>query len=222
MLIRPDRSGPPRAVASARAIAGVGLAGDVHADALSPRQLLLAGSPAYAAHALDAGALSENLLLDMDTASLTSGALLQIGAEAVLWLSFQCEPCGQLNLGDPGLAKRIGHSRGMLARVLRDGVIRPGDGVSHLHPTLPGWSNNWRARVVQVLAALPAEMVIDYKQLARLAGVAPGYCRVFPRVARELGLAHRVVATHSPAEQPRWQGWELFDVAAFDPAPGRV
>jgi len=202
-----------RSVSEAIACACAGLAGDMHADPLSPRQILLAGAPAYARHGLDPRALDENLLLDIDTAALPSGALLQVGPQAVLWLSFQCEPCGHLDGRQRGLARRIGKDRGMLARVLTGGTITVGDTVALLDAA-PPWSaptvDDWRRRVARVLDAVPDGFVVDYRQLARLAGVAPGYCRVFPRIARELGLAHKAVAASAPSERPRWAGGGYF------------
>lgn len=202
---------PPGAVDRLQALAGLGLKGDIHQDRLSPRHLLLAGAPAYARHQLAPNALRENLLLDIDSAGLRSGQLLQIGSQAVIWLSFHCEPCGLLDLHQAGLSGRIGGSRGMLARVISDGLIMPGDMVTRLERSLPAWSDDWRERVSYILARIPDDMVLEYKQLARLAGVALTYCRVFPKLARTLGLAHKVVSMTSDSEKMRWQGQELFE-----------
>ena len=203
----------PAAVAQVAARAGLGLDDDVQADPLSPRQLLVAGTPAYDRLGLAPNALRENLLLDIDidSAELASGQLLAVGAEAVLWLTFACEPCGRLNLRQPQLSRTIGAQRGMLARVLRSGTIAAGDPVHLLPATLPPWSNDWRTRVEAVLARVPADMVVEYRQLAKLAGVALTYCRVFPRVARALGLAHKAVPLKSSNPLPRWDGAGLFD-----------
>lgn len=192
------------------ALAGQGLAGDRHADPLSPRQLLLAGAPAYASHGLPARALGENLLLDFDTAALRSGTVLQIGAEALLWLTFQCEACGHLGSKAPGLARRIGLQRGMLARVLRGGTIQRGDRVTALPGKLPAWSDDWRQRAVAALAAVPDGMVVEYRQLARLIGVQSSYCRALPKLARAAGLAGKAVTLQDRSAAPRWQGHELF------------
>lgn len=215
LSIRAAHTEAPRFVAGALALASMGLEGDRHADPLSPRQLLLAGVEAYSRHALGHHALRENLLLDVDTSTLLSGSLLQIGPGAVLWLTFQCEPCGQIEIDaqQPGLFKRIGARRGMLARVLRGGEIKPGDSIVRLDRSLPPWPDDWRERLASILRCVPDGMVIEYKQLARLAGVQSSYCRVFPRMARELGLGHKAVATGSGPQLPRWEGRELFDVA---------
>jgi hypothetical protein len=210
--LRPSRAQAPQAVDRALAIAGTGLDGDVHADPLSPRQVLLACADVYARHALPAHALRENLLVDIDTCGLRSGTLLQVGAQARLWLTFQCEACARLNARQPGLSSRIGGHRGMLARVVCGGTIKPGDSIVQLNGSLPALSDDWRHRVANVLARVPDGMVIEYKQLARVSGVQLSYCRVFPRIARELGLSHKAVSMHSPSTSRRWQGHQLFAV----------
>jgi hypothetical protein len=189
------------------ALAGLGLSGDIHADARSPRQVLLAGAPAYEALALPPGVLRENLLLDIDTAGLVSGAILQIG-DARLRLSFQCEACGSLDKHVPGLARAIGKRRGMLARVLADGEIRIGDAVTVLDESLPALPEDWRERVAKVLEAVPAGRVIGYADLAHVAGIQSSYCRAFPRVLNKLGPAYlkKAAAARADVALPRWDG----------------
>lgn len=199
--------------ASQAAVDGTGLPGDMHASALSPRQLLLASSAAYDDYALAPHALRENLLVDFETAQLTSGTVLQVGAEVLLRLMFQCEACGRLDLARPGLSQEIGKRRGMLARVISGGVMHQGDPVRDLGTLLPIWSDDWRERLVQVLDAVPAGAVIEYKHLARLAGVQSTYCRAFPRVIANLGTqyAGKAIASASASPRTRWQGEGLFD-----------
>lgn len=214
LMVRPGLRDAPCAVSSVDAIAGLGLAGDAHADPLSPRQVLLAGAPAYARHGLPAHTLRENLLLDIDTAALFSGMLLRVGPHAVLRLMFACEACGYLDARQPGVAAAIGRARGMLARVVRGGTIGAGDPVALLPKTLAAWDDDWRVRVAAVLTRVPQGMVVDYRQLAQLAGVQPVYCRTFPRLARSLGLGHAAVPVAGRRDLPRWQGDGLFDEAA--------
>jgi hypothetical protein len=201
----------PDPVLQAHAATGHGLTGDVQGNALSPRQLLVAGTPAYDRLALPANALRENLLLDIDSATLRSGQLLAVGPEAILQLTFACEPCGRLNLRQDRLSGAIGAQRGMLARVLQGGVVATGDPVHLLAATRAAWPDDWRARVEAVLMRVPADAVVEYRQLALLAGVALTYCRVFPRVARALGLAHKALPLRSACPLPRWDGAGLFD-----------
>lgn len=218
LALRPSLAAPPARVGHVRAIACLGLEGDVHADPLSPRQMLLAGTEAYDAFALPAHTLRENLLVDVDTSRLVSGAVLQVGDDVLLRLMFQCEACGHLDAHRPGLSTRIGTRRGMLARVLRGGDIYPGDPIRAVGRSLPAWSDDWRERIVHVLDTLPPASVITYKRLAQLAGVASTYCRAFPGMIARLGprYAGKAVPTQSDVALPRWEGHGLFDPAPAD------
>jgi hypothetical protein len=220
IALRPGAREEPRAMQAALAEAGIGLAGDAHADPLSPRQVLLAGTPAYARHGLAPHTLRENLLLDADTSHFTSGALLRVGPQALLRLTFACEACGYLDAHAPGLSARIGRERGMLARVVRGGAIAVDDPVTAL-PVEPGadgphWSDDWRERVAAVLARVPPGMVVEYRQLARLAGVQAVYCRAFPALARRLGFGHAAVSMAGQPDRPRWQGHGVSGMPAVD------
>ena len=213
LALRPRRGAAPQAVPSADAIAGSGLAHDVHADPLSPRQVLLAGADVYADLALPTFALRENLLLDLDTSQLSSGAVLQVGSDVRLRLMFQCEACGQLDVHRPGLARAVGPRRGILARVLAGGTMQVGDPVRDLGPLLPAWPDDWKGRVLRVLEAVPPGTVVTYAQLARLAGIQASYCRAMPGMLRRLGPAYvdKVVAQGAQPCLPRWMGEGLFD-----------
>lgn len=220
IAVRPACGPGPRALTEAEAVAGLGLRGDVHADPRSPRQLLLAGAAVYDDLALPAHALRENLLLDLDTALPGSGTILQIGPDVRLRLMFQCEACGQLDLGRPGLARAVGDRRGMLARVVAGGALRVGDPVRDLGRLAPPWSDDWRERVRQVLDALPAGAVLEYRQLARLAGIQSSYCRAFPRALARLGPSYpaRAVPARSTCTAPRWDGAGLHDAGLSRPS----
>ena len=196
----------------ARLIDGAGLDNDVHADPLSPRQLLLASAQAYDTFSLPPHALRENLLVDFDTSTLVSGAVLRIGGAVRLRLMFQCEACGQLDTQQSGLARKLGMRRGMLARVVAGGLIQRGDRVQDMGMLEESWSDDWRERIAKVLDALPPGAVIEYKHLARLAGVQPSYCRAFPRVIKNLGahFADKAISSQSLSTLPRWQGQGLF------------
>jgi hypothetical protein len=215
LALRPAGTRASLAVDSVHALAGHGLAGDKHADPFSPRQLLLAGSDAYRDLSLPAHALGENLQLDVDTARLASGAVLRIGGEALLRLMFQCEPCGTLDGFQAGLSGRIGARRGMLARVLAGGTIRPGDRILDTGCLLPAWSDDWRERVAQVLNAVPDGMVLTYARLALLAGVQSSYCRAFPRLLKSLGHADKALSAQAAQGLHCWDGAGLFDDGGY-------
>jgi hypothetical protein len=210
LAVRAPGARAPAAVDSVRALEGRGLAGDKHADALSPRQVLLASAAAYADLSLPAHALGENLLVDLDTAALASGTVLRIGDAVLLRVMFQCEACGHLDACQAGVSARIGGRRGILARVLAGGTIRPGDRIADLGRKLPAWDDDWRARVAQVLRAVPSGMIVTYAQLARLAGVQSTYCRAFPRLVKSQGFADKAVSAQAAAGLRCWDGAGLF------------
>lgn len=213
LAARMSTAAAPASFESLRLLAGAGIAGEVHAVPHSPRQLLLASSSAYQDFGLPPQALGENLLFDTDTACLGSGTVLQIGDAVRLRMMFQCEACGQLDAVQPRLATRIGDRRGMLARVLAGGVIRVGDAVRDLGVLEQPWPDDWRERVRRVLDAVPEGHVVEYRVLARLAGIQSTYCRAFPRLLARLGpyYAATAVTAQSPAILPRWQGEGIFE-----------
>lgn len=213
LSLRPAASPAPVAVDSMRLLTGIGIDGDRHADALSPRQLLLAGADAYAAFDLAPHALRENLLFEADVSILASGTVLRIGERALVRVMFTCEACGQLDRHGARLAARIGAQRGMLARVLRGGEIQTGDPVHDLGVLLDPWPDDWRGRLVRVLDAAPADSVVTYAHLAHLAGIQTSYCRAFPRLLKNLGprYAARAVTARADPAAPRWDGAGLFD-----------
>jgi hypothetical protein len=206
------------------AIAGLGLAGSRHAAAQSPRQVLIVGDDAYRRFDLPDGVLGENLRVPGSIADWQAGERVQVGDEVLLWLTFACEPCGRLDRHRSGLSRLIGRHRGMLARVLRGGVMSGADPVlrigmaTPLRPAL--FDDDWRARVCGVARAVPEGRWIGYAQLATMAGVARTYCRAFPRLLAGLPpeVAARIRSAAQALPDAPWDGAGLFDI---DPTPQR-
>jgi len=126
-------SGQPMCrVETARALEQRGLEGDRHAARRKggKRQVLLLESRAHTELGLAPGALKENVVVDgLPLESLPVGQRLRLGAEVVLELTGECEPCRKLNALRPGLMKEAKGRRGQLARVLVGGRVKEGDGV---------------------------------------------------------------------------------------------
>ena len=208
--LRPDKSAPPRLQRSVEAIARLGLRGDCHADALSPRQVLLVGEEIYRRLELPPATLRETFKLDCDPSAWSSGSTIALGPEVLLRVMFRCEPCAKLNAHQPGLLHAVREERGILARVLRGGVVRPGDRAVISPPTLPSWADDWQTRLCEVAHRVPASRVVEFRQLARLIGVPTAFCRVFPRVLKTIGVHHAISASDATS-LPRWSGEALFD-----------
>jgi MOSC domain-containing protein YiiM len=81
---------------------------------------------------LQPGILFENITTDgLDVNGLPIWQQLQIG-EARIEVTMVCTPCDQMERIRPGLRKELWGRRGMLCRVMKGGVIRPGDSIEKL------------------------------------------------------------------------------------------
>ena len=86
--LKPQRGAPMKAREHLTLVEQEGIAGDAHAGALSPRQLLLASSPIMSSLGLEPGALAENIVLELDATHgeswwpPPSGSVVRIGGAA--------------------------------------------------------------------------------------------------------------------------------------------
>ena len=116
-----------RQVASAEALAGLGLQGDLHALRESIRQILLIEQETLDQLNLPPGIVKENVTTQgISLISLAFGQTVQIG-KALLEITRPCTPCSRLEEIRLGLSESIRGRRGMLARVVQGGTIRVGD-----------------------------------------------------------------------------------------------
>ncbi len=124
-----EKNQPVLPVATAHAIENLGLQGDRHAKPDSKRQVLLIEAETLEKLELHVGDVRENITTrGIDLMKLPAGTQLAVG-EAILQLTLECEPCKMMDDLRPGLREILQGQRGMLARVLRGGVIRVGDAI---------------------------------------------------------------------------------------------
>ncbi|WP_239576344.1 MOSC domain-containing protein [Archangium primigenium] len=119
-------------VPEAEAVEGRGFVGDRHGKKKphGKRQLLLLDEASHGALGMTAGELKENVVLaGVPLEALPAGQRLALGAEVVVEITEPCVPCSKLERIRPGLLKDSWGQRGQLARVLRGGLVREGDGV---------------------------------------------------------------------------------------------
>jgi len=181
---RPDRQLPPIVSRQIFLRSGIGIDGDCHASALSPRQVLIVSTGAYKYCKVPKASLRENILLRVDNLSLTSGTAVRIGPDAIVRITFECEPCGRLNRIRPALSKDVRGKRGYLGRVIRSGLVKPGDSCTVLEKAFQPIPDSWQERVIGIVRMIPPDCVISYGSLAHLAGVPRSFCRTFPRLLR--------------------------------------
>ena len=131
-LFRAPKSGwPMEELAGVSAIQELGFEGCVHARP-GRRQVLLVDRETLDALELSPGMIRENITTEgLNVNGLKEGESLHIG-EVQLEVTMACTPCGQMDDLRPGLRREIRGRRGMLCRVVKGGVIRPGDGIEKL------------------------------------------------------------------------------------------
>lgn len=145
-------------------IAGVGVAGDVHAGAQVRHRSRVAADPtqpnlrqvhlihaelfddlASAGFEVKPGDLGENITTaGIDLLGLPVGAVLSVGDDAILAVTGLRNPCGQIDNFQAGLLAQVRRPSddgpteklsGVMAVVVRGGVIRVGDTISVGLPT---------------------------------------------------------------------------------------
>jgi len=111
----------------ARAILGRGFANCAHAQPGGKRQVLLMDIETLDLLGVAPGAVKENITIrGLKLMELQRGQVLRVG-EALLEVTLPCEPCGRMDDIRRGLQQELRGRRGMLCRVVQEGVIRRGD-----------------------------------------------------------------------------------------------
>jgi MOSC domain-containing protein YiiM len=115
---------------SLRAIADLGLEGDLHARQGNARQVLFMDEETLAAFGLSAGSVRENITTrGIELKTLAPGMRLRASG-AVFEITQPCSPCDLIEDIRPGLRAAMEGQRGVLARVVEGGELRVGDGIS--------------------------------------------------------------------------------------------
>lgn len=175
-----------------------GIAQDINANKISPRQVLLVDLRSLKSFGLEAGKFRENITVDdFDLNSVTSGQVIRIGENVVLRVNFTCEVCGYITtLGVNKYPEPVLGQRGMLATVLKGGVIRTGDTVQlDTNLRFKEIPFRFRDRLLWVVNQIPSGKIVNYFTLLEAVGGSKSYLRAFPNIlsrAENLPI-HRVV-----------------------------
>ncbi len=177
--------------------AGEGIAGDIHANPFSPRQVLLVSQADLENLSIAPGKLSENIVISgANVEKFIPGSMLKFASGAAIRLTFYCEPCKRV----AHLVKSIDlldRHRGILGVVIADGVLISGDRFELQPNVFPVLSDVPYERFLDLLTQIPAGKVVTYKQVIVAIGVSPGYYRALPKYLQKAlkdGYpAHRVV-----------------------------
>src|SRR5258708_8044527 len=108
--------------------AGHGVVGDVNANPLSPRQLLVTRSEELMHFGIRPGDLRENIVVSgLDEEVFVPGTRLDVGAVSIR-LTFHCEPCKRISHLVRSL-KDVLNRRGLLGVAPTGGIVAIGDPV---------------------------------------------------------------------------------------------
>jgi MOSC domain-containing protein YiiM len=109
-----------------------GIPGDRHFAPESARQLLLIEAETLGRLGLLPGEVKENVTVQgVDLVGLAPGTRVSLGT-AEVEITDECHPCTRMDEIRPGLMLDLEGRRGMLAKVVRAGRVRPGDAVQVL------------------------------------------------------------------------------------------
>ncbi len=120
---------PMREVDEIRVVANKGFEGCIHGRAGSQRQVLLMESEVLETLGLRPGEVRENITtIGMNLRDLAIGERLRVGG-AELEVTGPCEPCSRMDEIRDGLQETLRGHRGVLCRVVRQGMLRRGDAI---------------------------------------------------------------------------------------------
>ncbi|MDC0035564.1 MOSC domain-containing protein [Chloroflexi bacterium] len=124
---------PMKEVKEAKFIAGQGMEGDRHLRTdghRSARQVLIMDQETLSSLDLEPGQVRENVTVKgLDFSSISAGDKVSLGADVILEITGDCEPCSRMDELRPGLKEEIDGKRGLLAFVENGGVALVGSEV---------------------------------------------------------------------------------------------
>ncbi|BAY66610.1 hypothetical protein NIES22_67540 (plasmid) [Calothrix brevissima NIES-22] len=159
---------------------GYGIEGDINANPISPRQILVVRYEDIRELAISPGELRENLVIaGVDSATFTPGALINFESGAAIRLTFHCEPCKHIAYLVDSL-KTIQAKRGILGVVINSGRIRVGNNFRIQAHKFPALSEQPYERFLDFIVKVPLGKVVTYKQIIAAIGVDNSYLRALP------------------------------------------
>ena len=121
---------------------------------------------------------------------------MQFGQNALITMTFLCEPCATLEKIQIGLSKQIKGHRGFLGIVVKDGLIRLNDEVSDTAYRLTAIPDDVKGRFREFVYRIPPGKVVKTPDLLMALGVSKAYYRAIPaflkKADKELPI-HRIV-----------------------------
>jgi alkylated DNA nucleotide flippase Atl1 len=177
---------------------GRGITGDVNADPISPRQVLIVQEQDLLDLSIQPGALRENIVIRSSDRSFKPGAILEFSNQVAIGLTLNCEPCKAVSHLVRSL-KDLDGKRGILGVVVVGGTLTVGDRFV-IHPdAFPALAEKPYDRFLDFLTRIPVGQVVTYREVITGIGVANGYFRALPKYLQKADHSgypsHRVLNT---------------------------
>jgi len=198
LFIKPRHGEPMTPSDSLTLVAGLGIADDINAHRLSPRQILVTVVSELDALLLAPGALRENLVIATDRPrDCQPGSALTSAGGVEIRLTMHCEPCKQLLPLVANLAGMIGR-RGILGVVVGGGQLRRGDALELIPGRYPPLADSVYQKFLDFVPTIPRGRVVRYSDVALAVGADNSFVRAIPGYIKRSVAAgvplHRIVS----------------------------
>ncbi|MFN6485417.1 MULTISPECIES: MGMT family protein [unclassified Nostoc] len=176
---------------------GYGIEGDINADPISPRQVLIIRYEDILDLSIQPGEFRENIVITgTELDNFIPGSLLTFKSGAAIRLTFYCEPCKRISYLVESL-KDIKGKRGILGVVIKSGKIEVGSNFQIQAHKFSALSENPYKRFLDFIIKIPSGKVVTYKQIIKGIGVDNSYLRAIPTYLKKTSVAdyplHRIL-----------------------------
>ncbi|MES2759474.1 MAG: MGMT family protein [Pseudomonadota bacterium] len=178
-------------------VEGLGIDDDIHANRLSPRQILVTLQSELNALSLAPGVLFENMVISMvDLRDFRPGTAIVTEGGVEIELTMFCEPCKRI-LPIVGDLRPMLNRRGILGRIVRGGKIHAGDALSVIPGKYAALAESPQQKFRDFVTTIPRGKVVRYLDVTIAMGVDASFRRALPgyirRNAAEQLPLHRIV-----------------------------
>lgn len=176
---------------------GHGIEGDINADPISPRQVLIVSYEDILDLSIKPGELRENIVVTgIEFDNFIPGSLLTFESGAAIRLTFHCEPCKRIVHLVESL-KSIKGKRGILGVVIKSGKIQVDSNFQVQANKFPALSENPYNRFLNFIIKIPTGKVVTYKEIIKGMGVDNSYLRAIPTYLKKTSATdypvHRIL-----------------------------
>ncbi|MBH8566640.1 MGMT family protein [Nostoc sp. CENA67] len=171
---------------------GHGIEGDINANPISPRQVLVIRYEDITKLKIQPSELRENIAIaGIQPENFIPGSLLTFESGAAIRLTFHCEPCKRIAHLVKSL-KSIQGKRGILGVVIQSGTLEVGGKIQIQTNIFPALPENPYERFLELLTKIPSGKVVTYKQIIQVIGVDNSYIRAIPTYLKKAAIEYPI------------------------------